>query len=545
MKLSVYLMRDSVRSFKDILLEKVFRGGDKFVRLPPSAESLPYPCEAYIQVNKGRRPKWESFLRTAFQTSKLRMLNQSSSFVLLIKAHKRFFAVTLGFGFSAINPAVIEPRFGLMVAANWLTRLHGIEATAIDRASSNKKLYAASARPIRELDLNPNVDFIRRMEGNLPTNPTARRITGCDSCCITTNCDIESLGSVCKELFDRFASTDYKSSYAFLDNLVPLGRHDARIPEMEHELIERLKRKSKDRLSIACPEMPDEERLQHYRISCGASAQLDELTLEGIYEFIDDNQIEVNPNKIHVVGIGNDDSPVTRKRSLRDYLAAEIQINKDTFIFCNGEWFLAEADYVQKVRDEVASLPDLTATLRLAPIRNGESESQFNERIASVNDLLLMDKANFRIGGSFDKVEVCDLLSENRQLIFVKKMESSSTMSHLFAQGSVSAQLLRTDESYRINFNQCATSEWPLFSAIDDSDFSNLTVVYAIATRKTEPLAEGMFFFSLVNLLNHVRTIRGTGCKVGLCKIEYEDAPASPAKVSRRRRKKLVGTAHV
>jgi hypothetical protein len=61
-------------------------------------------------------------------------------------------------------------------------------------------------------------------------------------------------------------------------------------------------------------------------------------------------------------------------------------------------------------------------------------------------------------------------------------------------------------------------------------------VVYAIATRKAQPLSEGMFFFSLVNLMNHAATVRMTGCRVAVCKIEYDNVPASPTKSKRKRR---------
>lgn len=537
MKLSVYLMRDSVKKFEDILIDKALKGPAPFRNLPAST-TLPYPCKAYIQVNKSGPPKWESFLKGAFKTGSLRLVNQNSSFVLLIKKQKRFFAVTLGFGFLAINPAVIESRFGLMVAANWLTKVNGVETNVIDRVTSNKKLHVGTGSDIAELALNPQIDFIRRMEGKLPTNSAATKISGCDSCCITTKGDITSLGAICTDLLDRYEATDYKKLYGFLDNLVPLSKHDNRRADLEQQLVDRLKAKSYDKISIAFPEMPDEERLNHYKVSCDTSVDLDELTLEGLYEFIYDYTIDVNLDKIYVLGIGNDDSPVTRRRPLRDYLAAEFEHGNETFIFCNGEWFLAEAHYVKHVRAEVAALPDLTATLALAPVRNKESEGAYNSRMATLNDLLLMDKDNFRIGGSHDKIEVCDLLSERRELICVKKMESSSSMSHLFGQGSVSATLLRSEAAYRKNLNDSALAEWPKFKFIDDSNFNDVTVVYAVATRKSEQLSEGMFFFSLVNLLNHVRTIRLTGCKVGLSKIGYEDNSSSPTKSVRKKPKK-------
>lgn len=535
MKLSVYLMRDSIKKFDEILNDKSLKGSKPFRELK-SSTTMPYPCKAFIQVNKSGAPKWESFLRGAFRTSNLNLVNQNSSFVLLIKKQNRFFAVTLGFGFLAIDPTAIESRFGLMVAANWLTKVNGVETNIIDRVSRSQKLHLGEGSDFAELSLNPQIDFIRRMEGKLPTNATATKISGCDSCCITTKGDITSLGAICTDLLERYEAKDYKKLYGFLDNLMPLGKHDPRIPELEEKLAKRLAAKSYEKISIAFPEIPDEERLNHYKVSCGISVDLEELTLEGIYEFIKDYGIEANPDKIFVLGIGNDDSPVTRRRSLREYLAAEFEKGSDTFIFCNGDWFLAEANYVKKVRKEVAALPDVTLSLALAPMKSNESEGAYNERASMANDLLLMDKDNFRIGGSHDKIEVCDLLSETHELICVKKMESSSSMSHLFAQGSVSATLLRSEAAYRNNLNTSGTAEWRTFKAVDDNNITGVTVVYGIATRKTKPLSEGMFFFSLVNLLNHVRTIKLTGCKVALCKIEYEGAPSSPTKSKRKKR---------
>lgn len=537
MKLSVYLMRDSVKKFDDILNPKALKGNQPFKVLNPST-TMPFPCRAYIQVNKSGRPKWESFLSGAFKTAGYKLANQNSSFVLLIKKQNRFFAVTLGFGFTAIDPAVIETRFGLMVAANWLTKVNGVETNVIDRVSSNKKLHLGESSEFAELALNPQIDFIRRMEGKLPTNNTASKISGCDSCCIAIKGDILSLGSVCTDLLDHYESTDYKKLYGFLDNLMPISKHDPRRDDLEKKLVKRLAARSYDKISIAYPEMPDEERLHHYKVSSGVSVDMDELTLEGLYEFMDDYSVAADSDKIHIIGIGDNDSPVTRKRSLRDYLAAEFDKGGETFIFCNGDWFLAEANYVKQVRTEVAALEDLTGTLAMPPVRNKESEGKYNARAAAVNDLVLMDEDNFKIGGSHDKIEVCDLLSESREMICVKKMVSSSTMSHLFSQGSVSATLLRSEPKYRARVNKDGKTQWPTFVEVDDDNLSKVTVVYAIATRKKVPLSDGMFFFSLVNLLNHAATVRMTGCKVAVCKIEYEGAPSSPTKSKRKKRKK-------
>ena len=47
------------------------------------------------------------------------------------------------------------------------------------------------------------------------------------------------------------------------------------------------------------------------------------------------------------------------------------------------------------------------------------------------------------------------------------------------------------------------------------------TFVFVIPTEKAGPLPQCMFFFSLMNLLDHSQVIRRTGFNVALCKVDY------------------------
>jgi uncharacterized protein (TIGR04141 family) len=59
-------------------------------------------------------------------------------------------------------------------------------------------------------------------------------------------------------------------------------------------------------------------------------------------------------------------------------------------------------------------------------------------------------------------------------------------------------------------------AKWP---TIKFDDGPTPTFVYAIVTDRAGPLSDELYFFSLVNLLPHVDTIRAAGFNVGLCKI--------------------------
>jgi uncharacterized protein (TIGR04141 family) len=104
-------------------------------------------------------------------------------------------------------------------------------------------------------------------------------------------------------------------------------------------------------------------------------------------------------------------------------------------------------------------IPDLTDKLRLIPIRIGEKEGEYNERLGKYADWLVLDKKLFNFG-AYDRFEISDLLTQEKQFLCVKKMTSSATLSHLFAQGSVSAKLLRTVPEVEAKIKELYETKW-------------------------------------------------------------------------------------
>ncbi|TAM66290.1 MAG: hypothetical protein EPN48_17930 [Microbacteriaceae bacterium] len=58
-------------------------------------------------------------------------------------------------------------------------------------------------------------------------------------------------------------------------------------------------------------------------------------------------------------------------------------------------------------------------------------------------------------------MEFCDVLSSGGDLVHVKRKSRSSTLSHLFAQGSVSATTLLSDGHCRTQIRQLIEDEVP------------------------------------------------------------------------------------
>ncbi len=119
----------------------------------------------------------------------------------------------------------------------------------------------------------------------------------------------------------------------------------------------------------------------------------------------------------------------------------ETELDGHLYLLSEGEWFVVEHDFAAEVTAGVASIPAID--LHLPTSRRGEQESVYNTRAADECGLALLDRKTFKFGGS--PIEVGDLVSPAGHLIHVKRKTQSSTLSHLFAQGRVSAEALKVD----------------------------------------------------------------------------------------------------
>jgi uncharacterized protein (TIGR04141 family) len=415
-------------------------------------------------------------------------------------------------------------------------QLTTLDTNNIDLVTRQQRTHLSVGSPVSEFGLDVNVDWIRKISGKPTSKSVAKSVSGADPIVINSECNLETLGEKCAQLLELFESDAYKDKLSFIDQLQPLNRKDPVVGRLDAELKRRLDLQSHDRIAIAYPELPDEEQLAVYKIwKQRSNSELEEISLGSVYDFFNVYpDVPRDPSQVHVIGLDGNDEPVTHKRSLRDYLVCEIEWEGKTYVLSIGQWFRVNGDYVAKVRESVAEVDDLTEVLDLPPAKYGEREASYNTRVAEEKGWLLMDKANIRIGGSYDKVEVCDVMSGDFHLLCVKKMNRSSTLSHLFAQGSVSATLLRESSEYRDAMNGLVNAKWA-GKALSVERLPSVVFVFGIPTDKTGPLSSCMFFFSQVNLLNHVKAIRRVGCRAALCKIEYDPVRPKQRKGMRQR----------
>ena len=128
-----------------------------------------------------------------------------------------------------------------------------------------------------------------------------------------------------------------------------------------------------------------------------------------------------------------------------------------------------------------------------------------------------MDGKNISYGGGASRIEFCDLYTRSRVMIHVKRYGASSVLSHLFAQGLVSATLFLQDSDFRKAVNRRLPESHRLARPERRPTVQNYEVAFAIVSKSAGELQ--LPFFSKVNLRNAYQTLTGLGYDVTLTKI--------------------------
>lgn len=521
MQLTLYLMREGVELQKEIL-----RDPERFeeVSLAPSDEAI---WQLYVNPGVLREASWVKHVRAIAVSDLSYLKNRTTSGILLVEAHGRVFAVTFGHGFQAINSQLIEPGFGLRVTANSVAsnQVTSADTRGYSKTGRSQRTVLPAASDLYLLGIEPNEEWVRKLSGKTDESFAASAV-GADSLRLKVkDFDLGKLPAKLRDIIAHHNSEAYKEHYAFLDNLQRLVADDPLVEELDEKVRELLRRRDGD-LGFAAPDPFEQERIDRYVFKYRRREAVSEfLSVEEVFSALD--VLGTTPDdltKIHVRAFDDNDIPVGRPYELREYIQAEIPGGADSrYVLSAGVWFRVATSWVKTVNDYVTDLSDLTQALQLPDWNKEElsqaddtAEGRYNAVLAERPGYLLLDKKNVPIGGPNQKVEICDILTVNRELICVKRATRSSTLSHLFAQGSVSASLM-PDPDYQTHVMNHMTELDP--AALYDNP-TLWIFVYALATEKRGTIADGLFFFSKVNLMKHAKDIGSRGFGVAVAKIQ-------------------------
>lgn len=144
---------------------------------------------------------------------------------------------------------------------------------------------------------------------------------------------------------------------------------------------------------------------------------------------------------------------------------------------------------------------------------------------------LCLDKQLISTGGP-DRIELCDILTKSGTFIHVKKRGRSSTLSHLFAQGINSAELLLNDQAFLDDARTLVTKVNRRFRGAIPQELharKQITIASVVLSRsRRTDTPHGLPFFSLVSLQAAARSLRNAGVRVNVQQIREGAARRQP-----------------
>ncbi|MGA6164206.1 DUF6119 family protein [Amycolatopsis magusensis] len=495
----------------------------------PLVSSAGAHWKLFVHAMSAQRSKWTDNVLPIVKDPKdlNRLRSQSSSGVLLVELRGRVFALTFGYGYHAVDGKVIEPGFGLKVTVNVISAdaVVSADTKGFNRGARSQKTILPAASQMADLGIETADEWVRQLSGKVDGEEFAATASGADSLRLSIkDFSLVNLSQKLGEILEFYKADRYKKNFGFIDNFMRIDKKDPVVSSLDAQVDAMLKARD-SALAFAAPDPFEQKDVHNYRLTCRRKLVIDELTNLDVFRCLDQFSVAGEAGKkVYVEALDEQGNPVDRRLSLYEYIQAEIELDGSRYALTSGAWFRIDRDYLKRINDYVSSITDLSGRLKMhdwdkkaldADESDKTAEGSYNRMVAKDLGYELLDKKDLYFS-RYEKIEICDLLTRDKELICVKSASKSSTLSHLFAQGQVSA-LLMHEKKYqeKLLWHLSKLSKSPRYGQPEDWTF-----VYAIAIDKHEPLAKSLFFFSKVKLYASANDIESRGFKVALRKIE-------------------------
>lgn len=518
--LTIYMLKESVQSHADAL-----RNEHGLTRYGLRGD-LPFHGALYIRTPPRKVPTWIEFVKTGTAGRIKQISLRSASAILFLESGRRLFAVTFGFGRVLLKPGTYETDFGLRVALNTVDpeRLRSVDLQRVEELTIHTTRQTSRISPLETFGLDVSRDLLRGVTGQPRDEGFALRVTGSDSLVLDTRIEFSGLARKCANALKAYGERRYKDRFGWIDNLAAV-RDPSLVGWLDEELLNALKRRQTGQMHLAAPEQLRWETVQGFYYPKERQDQQahPDLEIDDFLNSVDDLDAVSLENlkdwRIRV--LISDQDEVYNRWSVYESLVFEARHGGSVYVLSGGLWFQVAKSLADEVRDFITRLPQ--PNLGLPPCGAGESEEDYNERVARVASFALMDQELVTVGGASGSIEVCDLFSRGRQFIHVKKKTRSATLSHLFAQGIVSGDLFFRDEGFRREARRILTVKrrgWATLIPTERPRPSRYEVVFAVIARIRTTWPHALPFFSQLHLMQASRQLQGIGYQVGTCHID-------------------------
>lgn len=509
-QLTVFLLKDGL-SCPDEVLD----GVDSLIHHPVAVSGTAIG-DLYIRPQKDTPPRWTRLFDGFIDLHNLRSMSTAGA--LLIPADNRYFAVTFGYGRHLLRPGTWEERFGLRATLNCLrpNSIRIIDRRSFDAISRHTREQASREASATEFGLDVEQDMLRAVTGVPADESLGTRIAGADALAVTVAVDLHGLPALLSRFRVRSEDTAYRSFYPWVDHVGEVS-DAALIATLEAKLLDAINGGKRDHLWLVVPEVLEWDAVSGFRYTRSKKEELaSDIHIASFLKCLP-NGAEVDTSTLkhrRVYCFTADDEFASHQWRIYECIYFEIDHGSNRFLLTGGKWYRIAPSFLEEVNEAVRAIPVCQINL---PSYTDADEGDYNKRVVAVDPdrFHLMDAKNLSYGGGHSKVEFCDIISREKQLLYVKRYGSAGAFSHLFSQGTVSAELLHMDREFRARVNDLLPDGYKC--SMTDFKPSDYEVVFAVISQSKADWE--LPFFSRVNLRAAARRLRGFGYKVSFAKI--------------------------
>ncbi|MET7863707.1 DUF6119 family protein [Micromonospora taraxaci] len=310
----------------------------------------------------------------------------------------------------------------------------------------------------------------------------------------------------------------------FITQIRPVPATDPRLSTVEEQLDRLLRLPDPAEVGLAVPGrvFSEIDRVRSYRLrvpkSGLAPARLPELTLADVLaqtEGVPDGERWTSLCNgrvaLYADAAGAEELGST---AVARWITAQLAHGESQLLLHEGGWYEIGDQHRKFLRDEIEQILARPASFALpAWTADLTDEAKYNVHAAEVCGLTLLDRQLLQTNQHPRRIEACDLLGPDNELIHVKRAKGSSALSHLFAQGAVSVDALRYEADARNALVEMVKRQPS--GRVVDLDFQPRKVIYAIALGSGKPLTvDSLFTFAQVALYRAMKSLRNEGVEV-------------------------------
>lgn len=450
-----------------------------------------------------------------------RIITSSVRGIFFLRIKRYWMVATFGHAWQLLNTSPVVRDFGIRCVLNIASSnsLRSIKRNRIADSALQAIEQIPDSDDIARFGMDIEQDLLCGIKAKInPKMAFGQTVVGTASLKIEFDPQKESIHSICTRAFRIYQQQSYLKNFDWFDK-IKVERSSALIDKLNEKLARAISLGVKS-IVMCTPELNawDEFDTISYKPRKGKSPLVsEELDVLHWRKSIGIRRITKSVLLDKKIYAYKADSPtVISSWPVFNCLHATLRHGSNLYTISNGSWFRIEKSFAERIDSSIQAIPVERYKLPKQSRNNQlklEIEGEYNLRISRdfSSRYSLMDKNLVTIAGR-STIEVCDLLRRDGSLICVKPWGGkSASLSHLFQQAIVSAQLLSESADYRKKVRDKVQPD--SFKEVWDATSTRNHPKFVLAILRGIN-KEDLPFFAKVALVNCVRTLKQMRCDV-------------------------------